>query len=76
MINPSVLMDLGRERRREMLEDASRSRRWTRSRVDPAAGDDDLLVGRSAHVIDARVRARTRECIGAGAWVELNGSRA
>jgi hypothetical protein len=70
MMNPSLLMDLARERRREMLEDASRSHRLTRRHGELTAADDILLLGRSAHVIDARVRAKARARFGAGEWAE------
>jgi hypothetical protein len=58
MMNPNTLMDLARERRRDLLDDAARRRRG----ADAArlASEDVLLSGRSAHVIDARVRAQAR----------------
>jgi hypothetical protein len=60
MMNPSLLMDLARERHRDLLEDASRRRRHVGIDGGPSAPDDVLRVGRSARVIDARVRARNR----------------
>jgi hypothetical protein len=58
MMNPNTLMDLARERRRDLLDDAARRRRG----ADAArlASEDVLLSGRAAHVIDARVRAQAR----------------
>jgi hypothetical protein len=71
MMNPSAILDLARERRRELLEDASRGRQWTRDEAEPQAGAEVLVAGRSAHVIDARVRAESRRTFGATASFDL-----
>jgi hypothetical protein len=60
MMNPSAILDLARERRRELLEDASRSRQRTSRADEPEAADETFLAGRSAHVIGAHVRAEAR----------------
>jgi hypothetical protein len=72
MMNPNMLLDLARERRRDLLEDASRSRRHTRIEVEPLAAEEALVVGRSAHVIDARVRAESRRVRRASSAFELS----
>ena len=59
MMNPSAILDLARERRRELLEDASRGHQWMRD-DEPLASAEVLVGGRSARVIDARVRAEAR----------------
>jgi hypothetical protein len=61
MMNPDVLLDLARERRRDLLEDASRSRQRSRIEVEPLAPEEANVVGRSALVINARVRAESRQ---------------
>jgi hypothetical protein len=70
MMNPNVLLDLARERRRELLDDASRSRQGSRIE-EPLAAEEALLVGRSALAIDARVRAEARGARRASAGFEL-----
>jgi hypothetical protein len=69
MMNPSLLMDLARERRRDLLLDASRRRRVV-IHDDRSAADEVLLLGRSARIIDARVRARARARFSTGEWAE------
>jgi hypothetical protein len=69
MMNPSLLMDLARERRRDILEDA-RSHRRMRRHGEPIAADDVPRLGRSALAIDARVRAKARASFETGDWVE------
>ncbi len=66
MMNPNVLLQLGRERHRDLLNDARRSRLRSIPSEQAVAGSDDLIVlGRSARVIDARVRAESRaDCRG------------
>jgi hypothetical protein len=71
MMNPNVLLDLARERRRDLLEDAARSRQRTRVAIEPFAAEDALLVGRSAHAIDARVRAEGRRVRRASTALDL-----
>jgi hypothetical protein len=58
MMNPNTLMDLARERRRDLLDDAARRHRG--ADADLLAPEDVLLSGRAAHVIEARVRAQAR----------------
>ena len=60
MMNPNTLMDLARERRRDLLDDAARRRLQRGADADLLASEDVLLSGRAAHVIDARVRAQAR----------------
>jgi len=71
MMNPNVLLDLARERRRDLLEDATRSRRRSRMAVEPLAAEEVFLAGRSAHAIDARVRAEGRRVRRASAAFDL-----
>jgi len=61
MMNPELTLQLGRERHRDLLNNASLRRRHTLPAEAPPAGTDHLVLsGRAAHVIDARVRAETR----------------
>lgn len=60
MMNPNTLLDLARERRRDLLDDAARRRLQRGADADLLASEDVLLSGRGAHVIDARVRAQAR----------------
>jgi hypothetical protein len=61
MINPNVLLQLGRERHRDLLNAAQQSRRRFLPSEPDAVGSDNLVViGHSARVIDARVRAQSR----------------
>jgi hypothetical protein len=71
MMNPSAILDLARERRRELLEDASRGHQWMRDGDEPQASAEVLVGGRSAHVIDARVRAEARRTYRASAAFDL-----
>jgi len=67
MMNPYVLMELARERHRDLLDDVSPSRRRTRIDDEPSASDGHVLAGRAAHAINARAHlersaiARTAE---------------
>jgi hypothetical protein len=61
MINPNVLLQLGRERHRDLLNEAYQSRRrFLAAEPAPADSDDVIVDGRFARVIDARVRTQTR----------------
>jgi hypothetical protein len=61
MINPTLLLELGRERHRDLLIEAQqRRRRFLRPEPARPNSDDLIVIGRSARVIDARVRAQTR----------------
>ncbi len=57
MINPYVLMELARERRRDLLNDASPRRGRARITSEPSASDGHLLAGRAAHAINARAHS-------------------
>jgi hypothetical protein len=70
MMNPSAILDLARERRRELLDDASRGHQWTRD-DEPLISAEVLVGGRSALVIDARVRAEARRGFRATASFDL-----
>jgi len=58
MMNWNALHDLARERSRDMINDASRSRRHLARKQDLPASEVAFLYGRSALMIDARVRAQ------------------
>ena len=62
MMNSSAFLDLARERSRDLIDDARRSRRHRRNHNDRnlPASEVVFLFGRSAHEIDARVRAEAR----------------
>jgi len=60
MMNPNTLMDLARERRRDLLDDAARRRLPRGDDVDLIASDYVPRSGRAALLIDARVRAQAR----------------
>jgi hypothetical protein len=57
MMNSNAFLDLARERSRDLIDDARRSRRGDRNLP---ASEVVFLFGRSAHEIDARVRAEAR----------------
>jgi len=60
MINPHVLLQLGRERHLDLLNGAQqRGRRILPTESSPPGSGDIIVVGRSARVIDARVRAQS-----------------
>ncbi|MHB8488952.1 MAG: hypothetical protein ACYDCS_07120 [Candidatus Dormibacteria bacterium] len=62
MMNSSAFLELARERSRDLIDDARRTRRH-RSRQygrNLPASEVVFLFGRSAHAIDARVRAEAR----------------
>ncbi|MGA7989388.1 MAG: hypothetical protein WCB51_13440 [Candidatus Dormiibacterota bacterium] len=73
MMNPSAILDLARERRRELLEDAARGHQWTRDE-EPLASAEELVGSRSARVIDARVRAEARRAFRVSAPCEMPAS--
>jgi hypothetical protein len=60
MMNSNMLLELARERSRDLIDDAARNRRHRGREGDPLASEDVFLAGRSALVIDARVRAQAR----------------
>jgi hypothetical protein len=61
MINPNVLLQLGRERHSDLLNQAHQSRRRSLLTEPAPIGSDDVIVeGRFARVIDARVRTQSR----------------
>jgi len=60
MINSNMLLELARERSRDLIDEAARNRRHRVSEADRLASEDVILAGRSALVIDARVRAQAR----------------
>jgi hypothetical protein len=61
MMNSHALQELARERSRDLIDDATRSRHQVpREFEDLDASDAVFLFGRSAHVIDARARAAAR----------------
>ncbi|MGA8523929.1 MAG: hypothetical protein WB807_12815 [Candidatus Dormiibacterota bacterium] len=61
MMNSSAFLDLARERSRDLIDDARRSRRHRRNNDrNLPASEVVFLFGRSAHEIDARVRAQAR----------------
>jgi hypothetical protein len=60
MINPNLLLQLGRERHRDLLNAAQQRSRFLPTESIPAGSDDFIVIGRSARVIDARVRAQSR----------------
>jgi hypothetical protein len=69
MMNSNAFLDLARERSRDLIDDARRSRRHHRNHNDRnlPASEVVFLFGRSAHEIDARVRAEARLRVEAGA---------
>jgi hypothetical protein len=60
MMNSNALLELARERSRDRIDSAARRRRDMGCERDLLASDEVLLSGRSARVIDARVRAQSR----------------
>jgi hypothetical protein len=67
MMNSKALLELARERSRDMVEASTRNRiQPTHEEALPAA-EEVFLYGRSAHLIDARVRAQARLRVGAAA---------
>jgi hypothetical protein len=67
MMNWNALHDLARERSRDMINDASHSRRRLASEQDLPASEVAYLYGRSARLIDARVRAQAHPRVTASA---------
>ncbi len=68
MMNWNALQDLARERSRDMINDASRSGRHVSRKQDLPASEVVFLYGRSALLIDARVRAQARPRVTATAF--------
>jgi hypothetical protein len=67
MMNSKALLELARERSRDMVEASTRNRiQPTHVEALPAA-EEVFLYGRSAHLIDARVRAQAHLRVGAAA---------
>jgi hypothetical protein len=60
MMNWIALQDLARERSRDMIDDPSPSRRHLGREGSLPASEEVFLYGRSALLINARVRAQTR----------------
>jgi hypothetical protein len=60
MMNWNAMHDLARERSRDLINDANRTRRRAARERDLPASEVAFLYGRSARLIDARVRARAR----------------
>ena len=60
MMNPNTLLELARERSRDLLDDAARSRHHVGREAGPLDSEDASLSGGSARLIDARVRAQAR----------------
>jgi hypothetical protein len=60
MMNSNALLELARERSRHMTDEATRSRHHLEREQDLIASEEVFLFGRSAHLIDARVRAQAR----------------
>ena len=62
MMNSNALLELARERNRDLIDDARRSRRHLGRREDRNLPASELvfLLGNSAHDIDARVHATAR----------------
>jgi hypothetical protein len=62
MMNSNALLELARERSRDLIDDARRSRRHLGRREDRNLPASELifLLGNSAHDIDARVHAAAR----------------
>ena len=67
MMNWNALHDLARERSRDMINDANHSRRHLLREHDLPASEVAFLYGRSALLIDARVRAQARPRVTAAA---------
>jgi len=68
MMNSSALLELARERNRDLIDDALRSRRIGRRQdQDLPASEMIFLYGRSALAIDARARAEARLRVTGGA---------
>jgi hypothetical protein len=68
MMNWNAQHDLARERSRDMINDANHSRRHLRREQDLPASEVSFLYGRSALLIDARVRAQARPRVTATAF--------
>ena len=60
MMNWNALHDLARERSRELIDDATERRQHLGREQDLPASEEVFLCGRSAHLINARVRAQAR----------------
>jgi hypothetical protein len=60
MMNSNALLDLARERSRDMIDNATRNRNHPAPDEALPAAEEVFLFGRSAHLIDARVRAHAR----------------
>jgi hypothetical protein len=60
MMNWNALHDLARERSRDMIDDPSASYRHLSREENLPASEEVFLYGRSALLINARVRAQAR----------------
>ena len=67
MMNANALLELARDRARDMVDDATRNRTQPAHEEALPAAEEVFLYGRSAHLIDARVRAQARLRVGAAA---------
>jgi hypothetical protein len=60
MMNWNALHDLARERSRDMIDVPTPGGRHLGREENPPASEEVFLYGRSAHLINARVRAQAR----------------
>jgi hypothetical protein len=72
MMNPNALMDLARDRSRELLEDASPSRRRARIEDEPSASDGHVILGRAALAINTRAHSERRAIARSATAFELS----
>ncbi len=71
-MNPNALMDLARDRSRELLEDSSPRRRRARIEAEPSASDGHVILGRAAHAINARAHSERSEMARSATAFELS----
>ena len=69
MMNSNLLLELARQRNCDLIEEATRRRQQLGpEQRDLPASEQAFLIGHSALAIDARVRARARLRVRAGAF--------
>jgi hypothetical protein len=68
MMNSKALLELARERARDMVDGPTRNRIQPSHEEALPAAEEVFVYGRSAHLIDARVRAQADLRVGAAAF--------
>jgi hypothetical protein len=67
MMNSIALLDLARERSRDMVDSSTRNRSQPSHEKALPAAEEVFLYGRPAHLIDARVHAQAHLRVGTAA---------